>query len=361
MHQLNVSDYLDISMMCDVLGDSDTSCRAGAINAGVMMFLGMSICLALAVAIGRSFDSVHVRVLDEQTAFAWILLAIFVVFAAHTIWSAMSDVQLSRIGTITQQSNFFSLENLIWPLLLQLMNSSKTIKYKFLYFALLLPIVSLSPYRGVLFAVLLFGFALPIFAMLASSGVVKPPRRSFMWGGAALLVVALLLFSIYSDTNGRNPEKAQGHIQKQTQHKLEQRLTYPLFQAYLAERVAVYEPLPTVWDEILIKLRLGHGQNLNEYLYGKIYGVGSSGETTSLYYGEASANGMSAPLLWIVVGPLLLVFIWLYMRYLGYEVGTLVSIAIWRGSLGGVATVIPALIIQIIAVVAVSRHRESIR
>lgn len=361
-YHLDVGNHLDISMMCGVLLEGDIACRAGAINAGYAMFIGMAICLVLAVMFSRRFSFANDRGINEQSTFGWCLLTVFILLAAHITWIALNDTQLSRIGAITRQSSFLSLENLIWPLLLQLMNSSKSMKFKFLYFSLLLPVISFSPYRGVLFAVMVFGFCLPLLAVSANSKgkwtTLFRQRRTLIAGGVVLLVAMLLLSSIYTDTRNRSSGAVATQAQQDSPSKLKQRLAYPLFQAHFAERAAEYEPLPTVWDEVLVKLRLVSKPNLNEYLYGSVYGEGTAGEMTSLYYGEAVANGISSPLIWIVTGPMLLVALWLALQRRGYEIGTLVGIAIWRGSLGGVATVLPALLIQIVAIVALSRPEK---
>ena len=358
---LNVNEFIDISMMCGVLGVDNGTCRTGALNAGYTMLAGLTICLVLSFAFHSRFARPAYRSIDMRFAFGWCLLAAFLLLTVHILVEAFGTKTVTRLGEITRLSSFISLENLLWPLLLQLMNSARNPKFKLMYFSLLLSIVSFSPYRGVLLSVLMFGLALPAIAGAA--------KQKFQWGalrqsraiaGVALASLAgfSLLFAMYSNTLERPAEVVSSQAQEESQGKLTQRLAYPIFQAYFAERIAYQVNLPTAWDEILRKARLGRRHNLNENLYGKVYGEGTVGEMTSLYYGEAAANSLSLPLIWIVAGPMLLVAIWLTLGKLGYDVSTLVGIAIWRGSLGGVASVLPALILQILAIVVLSRRAE---
>lgn len=359
---LNVGEYYDISMMCGVLGEDGSACRAGALNAGYTMLAGLAICLTLGFAFNAKAGRPAVRAVNEQSAFGWCLLATVVLLAAHVTVEAFGTKELTRIAEITRLSSFISLENLLWPLLLQLMNSASSARLKAMYLSLLLPIVSLSPYRGVLLAVIVFGLGLPVIAWVAQKGLpwrsLLRQRQVIAGFTLALVVVGLLLFTMYAETRERTTEIAVAQTQSESQAKLTQRLAYPLFQAYFAERIAAQEELPTAGGEILHKFRLGSGQNLNEDLYSKVYGDGTVGEMTSLYFGEAVVNSASHPIVWIVAGPLLLVAIWLMLKRFGYEVGTLAGIAIWRGSLGGVASVMPALVVQLVLIMALARRTE---
>ena len=359
---LNVSEYIDLSMMCGVLGENDGTCKTGALSAGYTMLAGLAIGLVLAIAFNKKFSRSADNAVDTKFAFGWCLLATVLLLGTHIAVEAFGANELTRIREIGQFSSFISLENLLWPLLLQLMNSSRTVKLRLMYFALLLPIVSLSPYRGVLLSVLTFGLGLPIIAGVIEKEIQWKAllrQRQLMAGSIlGLFVVVLLLFAMYQDTRNRTTEIVEGQAQSESQAKLTQRLAYPIFQGYFAERIASLERLPTVGDEILHKFRLGTGQNLNENLYSKVYGDGTVGEMTSLYYGEAAANSMSNPIIWIVVGPMLLVAIWQILGRFGYEVGTLIGIAIWRGSLGGVASVIPSLVLQIFAFALLLRRSK---
>jgi hypothetical protein len=164
----------------------------------------------------------------------------------------------------------------------------------------------------------------------------------------SLLAIAMLGGLLYWQTRGRVTETGKF---TSAQSALAQRLAYPLFQAHFASVIAAQVPVPTVADEILGKIRVRRAPNLNEFLYGIVHGTGTVGEMTSLYYGEAAAYSKSPPVIWIFIAPLLIVAAWLILRRFGYETGTLMGVQIWRGSLGGLIPLIPALVLQMLAVV----------
>lgn len=362
--QLDVAQHIDISMMCGVLLEDASSCRADALVAGYTMLAGLLLAALLAWLFIRRFALVIPDFQDAPHVFMTCLLAVAGLLAAHVLWDASSEVQLSRIAAITQQSSFISLENLIWPLLLQLGNSSRDMKYKLLYFSLTILVASWSPYRGVLLSVLFFGMALPLLSSASAPDKLhmfewKLRRQAILGAGALFFMAVMLLLSIYIDTNDRSVPLPESGVSQDTQGKLEQRLAYPLFQAYFATRMAALDQVPSMGDAILSKLRLASGQNLNQFLYEKVYGGGSVGEMTSLYVGESAANSKSSPLVWSVLAPFSLALLWLGMQRAEVETGTLIGIAIWRGSLGGVAEIMPTLMIQLLILFALSRWLSS--
>lgn len=318
--------------------------------------------MALALAFSTRFPRPGEGSFDTSRAFGWCLLATTILLGAHITAVAMGTREVDRAFEITRYSAYISLENLLWPLLLQFINSSGSARIKLMYLSLLLPVISLSPYRGSLFAVVVFGLGLPVIAGMAKQKshwkTLFMQRKIIIGGVLGGLAAVLFVYSMYADTRNRLTENELAQSQSEVRVRLTQRLAVPLFQAYFAERMAIQEPLPTVWDEILRKFRIGRGQNLNEYLFDKVYGKGTISEMTSLYYGEASANSMSHPIIWIVIGPFLLVAIWLALGRAGYDASTVVGIAIWRGSLGGVASVIPALLLQILAIMVLTRRNK---
>ncbi|MEO8441521.1 MAG: hypothetical protein ABI547_03485, partial [Betaproteobacteria bacterium] len=60
------------------------------------------------------------------------------------------------------------------------------------------------------------------------------------------------------------------------------------------------------------------------------------------------------PLVWTTLAPLVLIWSWLMLRRRGFDAGVLFGIALWRGSLGGLATVFPALILQLFALLIIT-------
>src|SRR5262249_25558372 len=134
---------------------------------------------------------------------------------------------------------------------------------------------------------------------------------------------------------------------------LKQRIANPLFQAHLAERLSAFTSLPDMAQEVRRKLRLTDEPSLNEFLFRRIYGTGYFGQTPSLFFGEALANSRSHPLVWTTTAPLLLIWGWAMLRHRGLDAGVLFGLALWRGSLGGLATVLPALVLQLSALLAI--------
>jgi hypothetical protein len=105
--------------------------------------------------------------------------------------------------------------------------------------------------------------------------------------------------------------------------------------------------LPKIKSGHLKKLGIAKGDNLNEFLYRRLYSGGGIGETTSLLIGEAAANSLVSGLFWSVSALIVLVLIcWSTSRFM--DIGVLIGIAAWRGSMGGLFDVFPALVLQVV-------------
>jgi hypothetical protein len=354
---LHVPDYPDISLACNAIAEHATQCRAGAEAAGVTMLAGMAIALVLAVVMARRHGtSAHLRSFAPWTYTAALAIVTTLV-AGHVVSEMIGQFSASRVVNISRESTFISLENLAWPVLLQMMNSSRRYGDKLLCLALFLSIAVLSPYRAILLTFAFFGLLLPVLDTLwarARTGRFNAVT-TLKYGSALFLILLILTTGIYFQTRGRAvgtaPTSTTQELRQQTKNRLVQRLTYPLFQAHFAQVVTNNAQTPKPADEILKKLRLTDKLNLNEYLYSRIYGTGTVGEMTSLYYGEGAAYLRSPPLIWAVVAPLFFVTIWLLFCRYGYPVETLIGIAIWRGSLGGIVPLLPSLALQLLAVI----------
>jgi hypothetical protein len=158
-------------------------------------------------------------------------------------------------------------------------------------------------------------------------------------------MTALLAFETQQRTTNL---QMVGGIVSQTIEKLGQRVAIPLYQAHLAQAYALDQQLPSIADELLTKLRLRHTIGINGYLYSINHPTtGDYGETTSLYFGEAALRTTGPPLIWCVIAPFILVLLWALLRAYGYATETLIGIAIWRGSLGGIVAIAPALTFQL--------------
>ena len=346
---MNVPAYPDINLACQVIFEEPATCRVGAQVAGYATSSALLVALVLAMAMTRRSGSPAPRGLAP-----WAYLAapalVAIVVGAHIVAQLKQPFYLDRGVNITRESAYVSMENLVWPVLLQMMNSQRRLQGRFFCLSLLLPIVALSPFRAILVSLVIFGFVLPIgerwwdqvrAGRFAISGNVK-------YLLIALLAVASLGGLLYWQTRGRVEETGKF---ASAQEALTQRLAYPLFQAHFAAVVAAQIPVPTMGDELLGKIRVRRASNLNEFLYGLVHGTGTVGEMTSLYYGEAAAYSKSPPMIWIVVAPLLMVAVWLIFKRFGYETGTLLGVQIWRGSLGGLVPLVPALVLQLVAIV----------
>jgi len=346
--------YPDISLACRALGEGGAQCAAGARHAGLVSLLGLGAALALAWGLrppdgGREpAGTRHERVLPLA------LGAAAGVATAALVGQITASFSLSRVQEITQHSTVISIANLGFPLLLQLSVLAPSSRVRIGYLAAAVALLCISPFRATFLAAVFFGIVLPAVEALFSGRARRAmlTRRSLSLAAAGVFGAVVLIAGIilYQTAQRSAPLFAAApsaeHYAGSLVPKLTQRIAYPLYQAHFAEAVASVEPLPSVRDELASKLRLGKHVNLNEALYGMIYGPGSVGETTSLYYGEAAVRTALAPLAWVVAGPLLYVLAWLALRRLRVDAGVLAGLALWRGSLGGVFSVLPAFVIQ---------------
>ncbi len=346
---IEVEHYLDIRLLCETLGQDGAHCKAGATVAAYTLVGGLCMAFLLATVLVKRFERPEVEPCSD-VIFPVVAVPAVVLLGAHIISQITTTQGVSRIEVITHYATLISLENLLWPLLIQLSVSARNPRYRMLYISLLLPVVAMSPFRGVILAFFIFAVAIPGINALLGRGLQSGVdlKRIAKYMVVATAFAAMFVGALYLDTAERetNLEVSQ-NATSQLQAKITQRVAFPLFQAYAAQRFSEVLILPGPLEEILKKFRLTDKQNLNEYLYSMIYGGGTVGETTSLYYGEAIAASVSHPIVWTVVGPLSLVWVWLLLLRVHCDAGALIGIAIWRGSLGGVSSVIPALVIQI--------------
>ena len=349
---LPIKNFVDISLLCGVLHQGPNECLEGALNVAYVMLCGtiLSTCFIWLWSRCDSIKSEFQLNSDNEELLLSMLFIVFVLQIVQIYLSSIEIEHISRIKEISESSTVISLANLLWPLLLQLSNSSKKFFYRYSYFLLLLLVASFSPFRGVILAIAIFGIIIPGMSAIYNNRQNSMSRANGLKLLLGVLVVGTLIFSVYSETAQRatNIDRRASSGSSVLTDKVVQRLSYPLFQAYLAEQLSkIRLELPSIGDSVLNKFRLADSSNLNQYLYSEIYGRGSVGETTSLYYGEAVSNSDTFPLVWITLGPVFLYLIFLASRKLEMDSSTLVGIAIWRGSLGGVIEVLPALLIQI--------------
>ena len=333
--------YPEIRYICDRLGTPELLCRQDAISAGLVTLTAL-VAAAAVTAVAYRVALVKATGTERQHALTMVSIVVSAVAggvcSAHVLHELISQSITSRASDININGAWISLENLLWPLMLQLLVITVSIRARLTLIAALLLVAALSPFRGVIFAIALFGGALPLAIGLSEHTL----QKKWLYVAAALVVLAGMLGAILiAQTVGRLDDSNPTVVAR----ALSQRIAMPLFQAYAAKKIGADERLPSFADNLGAKLRLSRSPNLNRFLYKRLYGVGT-GETTALYYGEGVANFGPSPLLWIFGATLIPVLLSLGLAQYGIAVGVIADIAIWRGSLGGISDVLPAMLIQ---------------
>ena len=350
---VDITQYVDIAAVCRMLEETVEQCTAAAVYAGWVSCLSAVILLVLLVATNRRFPPSVTAVRLGSAAFVTVapLVAIIVGFNLWTELTTPWTMHRSEIFSLhsATRAAALSLTNFIWPLCMQLANNAITLKWRILFLSLLAPVIAETPFRGVIFAVAIFGVAVPVVEQaighIRSSGFRS--RTAVIYLSIVLLGLAAMAAEVTIETQKRTTDiKVTGGIIPQLAEKLGQRIAMPLYQAHLALAHDISQQVPSVSDELLTKLRLRRGVGINGYLFA-LSDQTSYGETTSLYFGEAALRTTALPLIWCVVAPFILILLWALLGRYGFATGTLIGIAMWRGSLGGLVTIIPALAFQL--------------
>jgi hypothetical protein len=340
---VDITRYVDIMDICRVLDETTEQCTSSAIDAGWIGCLSAVILLVLLILTYRRFPPSTMAAKVGSRAFV-ALAPLVTLIVGFIYWAEIfSSHSAARAAAL-------SLDNLIWPLCLQLANNAITTRWRILFLSLLAPLVAVSPFRGVILAVAIFGIALPVvereIAHIRSNGFRS--RRAAIYLSLLLIGVGGMTAQLVVDTQKRPTSlRVGGGIIPQLVEKLGQRVAMPLYQAHLAQAHDLDQQLPSISDELLTKLRLRRAVGINGYLYAMLHDPMSYGETTSLYFGEAALRTIAPPLIWCVVAPFMLILLWALLRRFGYATATLIGIAIWRGSLGGIVAIVPALTFQL--------------
>jgi hypothetical protein len=346
VNHVDLGQYPDLAFVCREVHADVARCTGGAAEVASTMLIGLLIAglgaIALIVVTARA-SSADRRTADVATII--ISVAAGAICGIHVLREALT-MPLSRVDPLASYGLLISLENLLWPLLLQLFASAVDVRARGCAGAAALLLAALSPFRGVIFAVAIFlPFAIAIEVLWSTRG----KRASVYIGAVAILIVGALSFLVFVQTEGRFSNTTS---RNEVVRALTQRAMMPLFQAFATEHAARTEPLPTALDNVLIKLRLKQGRNLNQSLYRVLHSPGSSiGETTPLLYGEAKANEVR-PVVWIFMGTMIVIFAAVGLAWFGLEAFMLAAIAIWRGSLGGISDVLAGFAIQIVILTA---------
>lgn len=337
-YAIDYSRYPEIQFVCERLSLGETTCRDGAVSAGISSLFGLMGAAFVAVVLKQVVTISR----PERPApeFAGIILSVFaIILCGLHVARDLAATEVAVRQDIT--GKLISLENLLWPLLLQFFVSADSARQRLITGSALFLIATLSPFRGVIFSIAVFGGAVPLFVYFSRSSTHK---RWLYFSSALVLLLAFLSLAVVWQTR----ERQQDGTIYTVADAIAQRVAMPLFQAQAAEILRRDGGVPTVIDNIASKIRLSSGPNLNQLLFRRIYGEGA-GETTALLYGEAVTNFSSPPVVWIGTFALIPIVMAVALRSIGVALGTVCAIAIWRGSLGGMSDVIPALVIQLAA------------
>jgi hypothetical protein len=147
-----------------------------------------------------------------------ILTAAMLIAAAHLIAQYFGPAEISRIGVLRRYSTLISIENLLWPLLVQILVLQRNAVGRLQVLAALLPIIALSPYRGPWVAVMVFGFLIGLAAVLwraARAGWPWPlVRRGLIEAVIVVVVSGCLGSALYFDSKNRNLSSFQDEAER---------------------------------------------------------------------------------------------------------------------------------------------------
>ncbi len=341
---------------CDAgfyLGDS---CQAAAIAVAAQGLLATVLVAIVTIGFTRKAARdgfVPSASVNPFEASPWLMLLLL---SALTAVLVIHNLEHDPIGLGGQhirlsESALISIENLTWPLLLQLTFWSHQIRWKGVLLAYLAAIVAISPFRNAIFSIFYFGALVPLGTtlMLGEFSSQKTRILSFAAITALLLITSLIL--VYQTSRRFESEQYEGGPAQSRITKIETALTSrtftPFFQAAMVEHLArAMVPLPNFLATLEEKFRIGKKENLNEYIYALLYGGQGLGQATTLYYGESVANTRISPIFWQFAAPLALVLAYFLFRPV-CDVGVLIGIALWRSSMGGLFDVVTALSLQL--------------
>jgi len=409
----DLRDFPAIGQACALNGLSEAACTASAWKVGGFAVLAYAVVLIAGIALHRRLDrgTAAPRAELPDTGVRLVLCAALAVVLVHLTAQVAGPAFASRADEAGNYGSLISIENLLWPLLLQLYLSQPDGRLRAAALAALLAVMALSPYRSALLAIMIFGFAVPLAAALWNAARAGWPRALVMGcvrqGALAVVIGAVAAWGGYVGTVNRFPSmlvvdqflEAQARAQKRPPIQVEraeaparavptpaappaksppiaaalpaaavtapppaalvprlaQRIVFPLYQAAIVGTLAREVALPSLWNELGRKFRLTQEPTLEEFLFRRIYGGSGADQTTSLYFGEAVAYFPGPPVIWMVVGPLALVLAALLLQRRGIPAGTTLGVALWRSSFSGMAPILPALVLQLATLVALGR------
>ncbi len=410
----DLSWFVDIRIACNVMFSPLAECRQEALSAGTQtlagLLLGGLVMVGLFVRMRRRSGKDSARwalppdALRRSRFYQLFLIGTATLLSAHYLYRLFSPLQVERLAILSQESTFASLENLCWPILLQLYVAERSRVGRYLALALLLTMATLTFFRAMQLAVLVFGVGIFLLDALWRFATDRSHRKQAAFTVVERLTVGvflaiLFLSAVKTDTLSREsltalPEASasatgdgqSGASRMETPSdgfgnalataypntgtppmdpsrlRIVQRIIFPLYQASLAKAMGATVELPDPGDDLARKFRLNRNPNLNEFLYRTLYGYHPVGQTTSLLYGEAAAWTTAPPLIWITSVLLIYALLAVAGYRLAIPVGLLIGLAIWRGFNGGSIDIIPSLVIQLTVLTAIAwTSRTSIK
>lgn len=344
--------FTDVGLTCDASHLALGPCQAKALRVAFDSAVAavLSLLFALSLQTGKTRERNDKPALG-QTSFELPVLALFAAITLVLVFHFFHHQRAPIDGVRIPQNEAWSIsiENLTWPLLLQLAFWTDNWRSKIVFLAFLTAIVALSPFRNIVFVLLYFGALVPMATMLIRQRMSRQARLLLL--GVAVMATIVGGTIMFIQTMGRYTSAAlssepQAIPIAEVARAITSRSIVPLVQAVMAEQLSSLSDLPNAKDGLLRKLRLSNAENLNEFLYKRIYAGGDIGEATSLLYGEAAANSGLCGAYWTFSALILLVLVGRFAEdYI--DIGVLIGVAIWRGSMGGLFDVLPALILQV--------------
>jgi len=135
----------EVLKLCDLLGETAAECTAGALHAGWVMLAGGLIALILASTLpGPAHPSC--RTLRDGWLPRLVVVGVTVTLAMHAAVLHGIGVAVSRTEVLSRTASLISLENLAWPLLLQIAALQTGWRERLLYLAPALVIAGFSPW-----------------------------------------------------------------------------------------------------------------------------------------------------------------------------------------------------------------------
>ena len=208
---IDLSQFPSIAEACATNGLTDSACTAMARTIGILSVIAYAAVLAVSVAAYRLSETRRMAATAElhSTLVSLCVSAAFGVILIHALALVAGPAYASRGNESEYYAALISIENLLWPLLLQLYVSERNARIRTCLASALLTVMALSPYRSVLLAILVFGFAVPFACLLWHAVRAERPRqyltRCILQGMLVAVIGIVVAWGGYVDTVTRSP------------------------------------------------------------------------------------------------------------------------------------------------------------